>query len=75
MALGDDQFLHSDAECTGCAVPDSRLCETVSVLLNAHITEQQQLLYLRSTRTTVYTAAICGGTGGTVLCADRALVR
>jgi hypothetical protein len=75
LILTADTLLHSGQECTGCEVPNSALCGTVSVLAKAYVAEQRALLHFRSTRVAVYVEALCGGTGGTVQCADRASVR
>jgi hypothetical protein len=45
------------------------------MLKKAYVVEQQQLAHVERTRVVFYTEPLCGGTGGIVLCTDRALVR
>jgi predicted nucleic-acid-binding protein len=75
LRLTAELLFYSEDQSTGCGVPNSSLCETVRVLEHVYYAEQQLLLQFQRSRVVVYTAPICGGTGGTVLCADRASVR
>jgi hypothetical protein len=73
--LDSESLINKDAETRGCAVPNSGLCETVTMLKKAYVVEQQQLAHVERTRVVFYTEPLCGGTGGIVLCTDRAVVR